>query len=30
MLKHSASYFELLNGNGIQQREKADRMRFVA
>lgn len=30
MLKHSPSYFELLNGNGIQQRENTDRMRFVA
>lgn len=30
MLKHAASYFELLNGNGIQQRKDADRMHFVA
>jgi hypothetical protein len=29
-LKHSASYFELLSGNGIQQRKEADRMHSVA
>lgn len=30
VLKHTTSYFELLSGNGIQQRKDAARMRLVA